>query len=131
MQTTREMTAGNTAQTIRLVQAGTVISVLVLLWQFVSAGQMMSGAEAGGGHAAGAIALHVVTGLTLLAAVLHARRSGARWPVGVAAVVLVLTFVQAGLGSAGTVTVHVPLALVIAAGVAWLTAWAFRAAPAG
>jgi hypothetical protein len=36
--------------------------------------------------------------------------------------------VQAAVGSSGTVTVHVPLALGIAVGVVWLTAWAFGGA---
>jgi hypothetical protein len=125
MSRTREIAVGDTSQTIRLLQVGTALSLLVMLWQFVSAGQIMSGADATGRHGAGAIALHLVTGLTLAATVLHARRSGTWWPVGLAAVVFVLTFIQAGLGSSGTVAVHVPLALGITAGVVWLTAWAF------
>jgi len=128
MTRTREVPASNTAQTIRLVQVGAALSLLVLVWQFVSAGQMLNGADAKGGHGTGAIVLHVVTGLALAAAVLHGRRSGTWWPAALAGVVFLLTFVQAALGSSGTVTVHVPLALGIAVGVVWLTAWAFGTA---
>jgi hypothetical protein len=126
MRTTRGIGVQNTAQTVRLVQVGAAVSLLVLLWQFISAGQIMTGADATGGHGAGAIVLHVVTGLTAIAAALHARRSGVTWPLFLAGAVFVLTFVQAYLGSSGTIAVHVPLALVITGGVVWLAAWSFR-----
>lgn len=128
MTRTREVTAGTTAQTIRLVQVGATLSLLGLIWQFVSAGQLLSGADARSVHGTGAIVLHVVTGLALVAAVLHGRRSGTWWPAVLAAVVFLLTFVQAALGAAGTVTAHVPMALAITVGVVWLTAWSFRSA---
>jgi hypothetical protein len=128
MSQTRTGVTGSSTGTIRLLQISTALSVVVLLWQFASAGQMLNRVDAEGGHGAGAIALHVVTALTLVGAVLHGRRSGTWWPAVLAGVVLLLTFVQAAVGSAGTITVHVPLALVITAGVVWLTAWAFRSA---
>ncbi|HEX2072444.1 MAG TPA: hypothetical protein VHF92_01560 [Geodermatophilus sp.] len=117
---------GAPSSTIRLVQAGAVLSLLVLLWQFVSAGRLLTGADALTGHGAGAIALHVATGLTLVATVLHVRRSAVRWPAVLAAAVFVLTFVQAYLGSSGAIATHVPGALALTVGVVWLAAWAFR-----
>ncbi len=123
-------TVGAPASTIRLLQAGAVLSLLVLLWQFVSAGRLMTGADALG-HGAGAIALHVATGLTLVATVLHARRSAVWWPAVPAAAVFVLTFVQAYLGSSGAIAAHVPTALAVTVGVVWLAAWAFRGAVRG
>ncbi|RBY78357.1 hypothetical protein DQ238_12905 [Geodermatophilus sp. TF02-6] len=114
--------------TVRLAQAAAVLCVLVLLWQFVSAGRLLSGEDATGGHGAGAVALHVTAGLLLLATALEGRRTRVWWPAELAAVVFALTFVQAALGSAGEMAAHVPTALVLSAGTVWLTAWAFRPA---
>jgi hypothetical protein len=128
MSQTRDTLVGNPSSTIRLLQAGTALSLLVVLSQFVTAGLMMSRIAARDAHAVGTIALHVTTGLVVVATVLYARRSGVRWPAALAGVVFLLTFVQAFMGSAGNLAVHVPLALGIATGAVWLTAWAFRSA---
>jgi hypothetical protein len=119
------------AGTIRAVQAGAALSVVVLLVQFVTAGQMLaddSGAR--DGHGAGAIALHVVGLLLVVATALHARAGGARWPLVVSAAVFVAGFVQAALGDAGAMGAHVPGALVLTVGTVWVTAWAFTPHPA-
>ena len=128
MTRTRDTTVAAPVSTLRPVQAAAVLSVLVLFWQFVSAGRMLVGEDAGGGHGAGAIGLHVTAGLLLVATVLHGRRTRVWWPAALAAAVFLLTFVQAWLGSHDAVAVHVPLALVVTAGTVWLTAWSFRAA---
>ena len=128
MTRTRDTTVAAPVSTLRPVQAAAALSVLVLFWQFLSAGRMLVGEDAVGGHGAGAIALHVTTGLLLVATVLHGRRTRVWWPAALAAAVFVLTFVQAWLGSHDAVAVHVPLALVVTAGTVWLTAWSFRAA---
>ena len=127
MSQTRDTTVAALPSTIRLVQVTAALSLLVLLWQFLSAGRLLAGEDAIGGHGAGAIALHVTTGLLLATAVLHGRRTRVWWPAALAAVVFVLTFVQAALGSAGSLTTHVPLALVVTVGTVWLAAWSFRA----
>jgi hypothetical protein len=66
------------------VQAAAALALLVLFWQFLSAGRIMVGEDATGGHGAGAIALHVTTGLLLAATVLHGGARGCggrpRWP---------------------------------------------------
>ena len=128
MTRTRDTTVAAPVSTLRPVQAAAALSVLVLFWQFLSAGRMLVGEDAVGGHGAGAIALHVTTGLLLVATVLHGRRTRVWWPAAASAAVFVLTFVQAWLGSHDAVAVHVPLALVVTAGTVWLTAWSFRAA---
>ena len=125
MTRTRE-TAVTAPSTLRAVQVTAALALLVLLWQFVTAGRIMVGEDATGGHGAGAIALHVTTGLLLVATVLHGRRTRTWWPAALAGVVFVLTFVQAALGSSGAITTHVPLALVLTVGTAWLAAWSFR-----
>jgi predicted anti-sigma-YlaC factor YlaD len=127
MTRTRDTTVAAPVPTLRPVQAAAVLSVLVLLWQFLSAGRILVGEDAIGGHGAGAIALHVTTGLLLAATVLLGRRTRVWWPAALAAAVFVLTFVQAALGSSGSITTHVPLALVVTVGVVWLAAWSFRA----
>ncbi|MQA33987.1 hypothetical protein [Modestobacter roseus] len=115
---------------VRAVQATAALSVLALLWQSVTAGQLLTEPQDPALHGAGAIALHIATGLLLIATVLHVRAGGARWPAVLAAAVFVATFVQAAVGSDGNMAAHVPGALVVTVGVVWLTAWAFRRQPA-
>jgi uncharacterized membrane protein len=115
--------------TLPLLRIAALASVLALLWQFVTAGQLVTGNDISVLHAVGAGALHLTTGITVIAAFLHWRRTRADQPVlVVAAVVFLLTFVQAALGGAGAVAAHVPGALVVTVGVVWLAVWALRAA---
>lgn len=108
-----------------------VLAVLVIAWQGLSAGNMISGsAEALTFHQAGAIGTHITTGLVAIAALLLWRATrGPVWPAVLAAVVFVATFVQAQLGH-GPMWAHVPGALVLMLGSATLLAWAFLR-PAG
>ncbi|GAB4082433.1 hypothetical protein GCU67_10680 [Modestobacter muralis] len=116
--------------TIRAVQAGAALSVVVLLFQFVTAGQVLADSSgARDGHGAGAIALHVVGLLLVVATLRHARAGGARWPVVVSAAVFVAGFVQAALGDSGNMAAHVPGSLVLSIGTVWVTAWAFTRQP--
>jgi hypothetical protein len=118
--------SGTTLQVLRIAA---LASVLALLWQFVTAGQIVSGNDLKGLHGAGAAALHVTTGVTVVAAFLHWRRTRSDVAVLVgAAVVFLLTFVQAGLGGTRVLEAHVPGALVVTVGVVWLAVWALRAA---
>ena len=126
MTRTRDTPVPGLRSTIRPVQAAAALSLLVLLWQFLSAGQLLSGADALGGHGIGAIVLHVATGLLLLTTALHGRRTRVWWPTALAGVVFLLTFVQAALGSSGAMATHVPLAMVLTVGTVWLAVWAFR-----
>ncbi len=126
MTRTRDAAVAIPVSTLRPVQAAAVQSVLVLYWQFYSAGRVLVGEDALGGHGAGEIALHVTTGLLLGASVLQGRRTRVWWPAALAAAVFVLTFVQAALGSSGSIATHVPLALVVTVGTVWLAAWSFR-----
>lgn len=105
------------------------LTVLSLLWQFVTAGGFV-GRPGGGGtaeglHATGAIVLHVVSGLTTVAAAVLWRAGAALWPTVLAAVVFVLTFVQAYVGSHGPLAVHIPTAMVLTVGAVVVAAWSF------
>ena len=50
---------------VRAVQAAAALSVVVLLWQFVSAGRIIGESAGVDGHGAGAIVLHVPGALVL------------------------------------------------------------------
>jgi hypothetical protein len=127
--TTRHPGRTGTNGTLRALQVTAVLAVLNLLCQFVTAGQLFGRGGPEGLHAAGAIVLHVVTGLLVVAAVLHARSSAApRWPAVLAVVVFVLTFVQAWFGSRSTLAVHVPGAMILTVGTVWLAAWSLTRA---
>jgi hypothetical protein len=128
-------TQGGTAtSTLRAAQALAVLSVLTLLFQFVTAGQLFGPGGEGmeDVHGTGAIVLHVVTGLLTVALLLHQRASrGPAWPVALSAVVFVLTFVQAYFGGGQTLYIHVPGAMILTVGSVWLLAWSFSRAALG
>ena len=105
-----------------------VLAVLTLLWQFITAGQLFGqGARPETAHAAGAIVLHVMSGLAAIAAVLL-WRSGAvpLWLAGLAVVVFGFGFLQAAMGGYQTLYVHVPGAMILTAGAVWLTVAVLR-----
>lgn len=106
------------------------LTVLVLLWQFVTAGGFVGASDGGSAealHATGAIVLHVAAGLATVAAALLWRAGAALWPTVLAAVVFVLTFAQAYVGSHGPLTVHIPGAMVLTVGAVVVAAWSFSA----
>lgn len=112
--------------TLRALQISAVLAVLSLAWQFVTAGQLFPKGGSVELHSAGAIVLHVLTGVVTIAAGLHWRRtSGPVWPTVLAAVVFVLTFVQAYTGGYDTLWIHIPGAMVLTVGSVWLAVWAF------
>lgn len=110
------------------LRATASLTVLALLFQFVTAGGFVGqpGGEAAEGlHATGAIVLHVVAGLTVIAAAVLWRAGAALWPTVLAAVVFALTFVQAYVGSHGPLSVHIPGAMVLTIGAVAVAAWSF------
>jgi hypothetical protein len=127
-------TARTAAPALTALRVLAVLTVLALLWQFVTAGGFVGqpggeGAEAA--HATGAIVLHVVSGLTTVVAALLWRGGAAAWPTVVAALVFVLSFVQAYVGSHGPLLVHVPGAMVLTLGSVLVAAWSLRPGAAG
>ena len=106
----------------------TAVSATVeVLYQGLTAGQILvqnqSALELHGG---GAIVLHVLTGLTAIAAGLYRRATrGPWWPAVLSAVVFVATFVEALYGHAPTLYVHVPLALLLVIGITSVAVWSF------
>jgi hypothetical protein len=105
----------------RALRAGAVLTLLSLAFQYVTAGQLFPRGGPEELHAGGAVVLHVLSGLTAIAAVLLWRRTGvaAATPV-LAVVVFVLTFVQAATGGRDTLWIHVPGAMVLTVGAVWV-----------
>ncbi len=125
----RDRTAAPTGA-LRLLQGAAVLSVLVVGLQFVSAGQLLTGTSgAEGVHGSGAIALHVVQGLVVVAAFLFQRATrGPVWPTALAVLSFAVGFAQAWTGSNAGMAVHVPGAVITTVVTVWLTAWAFSGA---
>jgi hypothetical protein len=112
------------------VQVFATLTLLNELYQFVTAGRLFPQGGPEKAHAAGAVPLHVLSGLTVLAVVLRYRAvRGRLWPVVLAALVFVATFVQAATGGRDHLAVHVPGAMVLTVGSAWLATWTFLRAP--
>ena len=107
-----------------------LLSTLNVLFQGGTAGEvLMKNHEAFVLHEAGAIALHVLTGLATVVAALYWRSTRTSlWPAILAAVVFVASFVQAAVGHGRTLYIHVPLALLLLLGSTWLLAWSWLAA---
>lgn len=115
---------------LRLLQATTALSVLVLLAQYLTAGQLLTGSEGVEElHAGGAIALHVVQGLVVVAAFLLQRATrGPAWPTGLAVLSFLIGFAQAWTGDHTSLAIHVPGAVITTVVTVWLAAWAFTGA---
>jgi hypothetical protein len=114
--------------TVSLLRAVAVLSVLALVFQFVTAGQLLSNNKAALAlHGDGAIAAHVLFGLTMVAAGIHWRLQHTPWwPTVLAIVMFALSFAQAKLGANGMLWAHVPGAIVLTVGIVWIAAWAFH-----
>jgi len=100
----------------RGLQAAAALSLLAVGWQFVTAGQLVGTGQGLDLHGAGAVALHVTTGLAALAAVLDLRTGGRPGVVALAVALFALTFLQAWSGDHAPLTVHVPLSLTVVVG---------------
>jgi hypothetical protein len=108
------------------LRTAATLAVLTIVWQGATAGGILTRSRTSFElHEAGAIAVHVLTGLTALAALLLWRTArGALWPTVLAAVVFAASFVQAALGDDETMWAHVPGALLLMLGSAAVLVWA-------
>ena len=115
---------------LRLLQAAAVLSVLTLLFQFVTAGGLLPDEPAESlveTHAAGALVLHVVAFLTAAAAFWLHRKAGAPVSLTVLAVVVFAAgFVQAYYGNRDTLWAHIPGAMILTVGTVWILVWSLR-----
>ncbi|MCE0766900.1 hypothetical protein LWC35_28925 [Pseudonocardia kujensis] len=114
---------------VTLLRVLAALSVLVIVIQGVTAGEILSrSATAAMLHSGGAVVVHVLTGLTAIAAFLVVRATGGPWwPPILAACLFVVTFLQAYLGSHGVMAVHVPLAMICLVGAVWVLVWSLAA----
>ena len=123
--TTTGNRAGSTHTLLGALRVTSVLAVLSVAFQFVTAGQLFPRGGPEEVHAGGAIVLHVVSALTTVAAFLYYRATrGPLWPTILSAVVLVAGFVQAYIGDEGVMSVHVPLAMLLTLGAVWVLVWA-------
>jgi hypothetical protein len=125
----RSTTADTTRvlRTANALRAATTLAVLAILWQGATAGGILMRTPSSLGlHEAGAIAVHVLTGLATLAAFVHWRTAHGSllFPV-LAAVVFAASFLQAALGDDETMWAHVPGALLLMLGSAAVLVWAW------
>jgi hypothetical protein len=129
--TERTSTRAGTAPPLLALRLAAAATVLVLAWQFVTAGELLGSQGASDDlHAVGAIALHVVSLLAAAAALwVRQRTAGPLWPSVVAVAVFAASFVQAALGSSHQIAAHVPGALVLTVGSVWLLAWSLSRHP--
>lgn len=124
--TTSTATAAPTA-VVRVLQVSTVLAALNVLLQFITAGRLFPDGGPEELHAAGAIVLHVFSGIGALAALWLWRRHGAPLLLpALAVVVFAAGILQAAVGGRSTLWVHVPGAMVLTAGVVWLLVVVFR-----
>jgi hypothetical protein len=109
------------------IRACATLVVIAVFAQGVSAGEILGGFPAAvGWHAAGAVAVQVLTAVTAIASFAWWRLArGPRWPVVMAAFVFVASVAQARFGAGVTLTVHVPLALLLMIGACLVAAWAW------
>ncbi|WP_198144669.1 hypothetical protein [Nesterenkonia jeotgali] len=103
-----------------------LIHVAVVILLFVSAGFLVEESRALGVHGFGAIALHVTSGvlaLNLLVLAWRAKTGGVAAAVSVA--LFALTFLQASLGSALDIAMHISGSVVLTLMAAGLASWTF------
>lgn len=129
---TRSSSAESVATTtgagaLRTLRVVSTVSVAFFVVQGLTAGEILSRSKVAVSlHFAGAFAVHAFTALTAVAAfVVMRQRQTSSWPTAVAAAVFVLGFVQAALGDAGILAVHVPLAMLLLVGAVLVMAWSF------
>ena len=128
--TTGTVSAQRTSDPIRTTfRVFAVLTVVSLLWQFVTAGDLVNSGSTGaleGAHSVGAIALHVLSGIAMIAGFALWRLRGAPlWPAVTALVVFVLSFVQAYFGGGRTLYIHVPGAMILTIGAVVVAVAAF------
>ncbi|WP_017545120.1 hypothetical protein [Nocardiopsis prasina] len=118
-----------------LLRVAVGASLAALLWEFLTAGQLITfNMAALPLHWGGAFAVHVASGVQLLAAVLVWRAGSSAGPAHdrlvalVSLLAFVLGFPQAALGTYGPLQAHVPLALVLVATVVWSAVLVWRRA---
>lgn len=132
MTTAASTTATTGSPWDRLYQLFSVLTAASVLFQFITAGQLFPDGGPEEIHAGGAIVLHVVSGLAVIAAFILWRRgqmttAQAALPV----VVFAFTFIQAATGGRTSLAVHVPGAMILTAGAIWQLTVALRPTRAG
>ncbi|MEV4506430.1 hypothetical protein [Streptomyces klenkii] len=116
---------------LRLLRASAVLVLLDTLVQAALAGLFVTGdLDLLAWHAANAAVLGALTVVQTAAAVLVWRLlRGPGWPVAASALLVVLVWVQQGLGEARVLAGHMPLGMAVFGCATALTCWAFTHRP--
>lgn len=111
---------------LRLLQVFSVLTLVSLLFQFVTAGQLFPDGGPEMVHASGAYAAHAVSLGAAIAAIWMWRHKSASFAIAALAVVTFGgTLVQAAVGGRSSLWIHVPGAMILTTVAVWLTAWSF------
>ncbi len=106
---------------LRALQVFAGLAVLDVLFQFITAGQLLTSRGPAEAHAAGAIALHVLSGVAAICAFFLWRKNQVGGGLlGLAVAVFVFGFIQAAIGGYDSLYLHVPGAMLLTGGVVWL-----------
>lgn len=125
--TTTPSTTPGTTPLHRVLQVLAALSVLNVLAQFITAGQLFPVGGPEELHAAGAIVLHVISGLAAVVAVVLWRQGKVSLGLMILTVLVFgYTFVQAAIGGYQTLYIHVPGAMLLTGGVVWVLVWTLR-----
>ncbi|ASU84189.1 hypothetical protein CDO52_16570 [Nocardiopsis gilva YIM 90087] len=132
MSDTRLTTAAGTAPTTTFLwglRVTVLLHAALLVVEFVSAGRILVQDDSALPiHGVGAIIVHVVGGLQILAAALLWRPgNGPLWPAVVSAVAFGAGFAQGYFGSHLMLELHVPGAMLLVILVTWILAWSWTA----
>ncbi len=127
MTTTNATTTAPTTW-VRLYQVFGVLTALLVLFQFITAGQLFGPSDgAVEVHGAGAIVLHVVSGLAAVAAVLLWRKGTLSiTALALPVIVFGFTIIQAATGGRTSLAIHIPGAMILTAGAVWQLIAALR-----
>lgn len=110
-----------TSGLVRAFQVFAALAVVNVLVQFITAGQLFPNGGPDEIHAAGAIVLHVLSGLAAIAAVLLWRQGRVSLATAaLAAIVFAYTFLQAYWGGYDSLWIHIPGAMLLTVGVVWV-----------
>ena len=115
---------------VRAFQVFAALAVVNVLVQFITAGQLFPNGGPDGLHAAGAIVLHVLSGLAAVAVGLLWRQGKASLATtALTVIVFAYSFLQAYWGGYSSLWIHVPGAMLLTVGVVWVLFASLRLSP--
>lgn len=110
---------------VSTMRIGTSVFVAALLFQAVTAGELLGGAPGWlTVHGLGATSVHSGALVAAVGAIMLWRQG--KWPAFINTGLFLLTFVQSMTGGAGNLALHVPTAIVLTVLATWQLFWAWN-----